>query len=197
MVSHGPTFLPSPGVTQLPNFPGTVLAGDYIPSQGTLPLCVFHCFFIPQATSSIQVSPGAGLASLLWERRELQSYNRWPSSSPKLLWQLQSLAPGPSTIAAVVPVQVPKTFLSAYAISLLSVFQCHLQSLSSKLLISWDSIGFFTLFFWRLARCPSWVHKQVGSAPTYLTAIFCHPKRCTFSIDIYIKSLRLTKNVSG
>ena len=33
----------------------------------------------------------------------------------------------------------------------------------------------FILFFTRSAKCPSWVHKQVGSALTYIAAIFSLP----------------------
>ena len=91
-------------------------------------LCVSLCVFIPTVTLSIQVSPGVGLASL-WEGRELRSYNRCLGSPPKLLQQPQS------------QVQGPGTFPWASKISLPSVFKCPLQSLASKLHISWDSVG--------------------------------------------------------
>ena len=105
------------------------------PHKNTVPLPA------PTETSNIQVSPGWGLACLLWEGWVLQSYNHWSGSPPKLLKQLQSLLPGLGTTAAVVHVQVPEIFPSSYTISLPSVFRCPLQSLASKLHIRWDSIG--------------------------------------------------------
>ena len=84
-----------------------------------------HHSFIPPATSGIQVSPGLVLASLLWEERELL-----------LIW-LSSKAPA----AAMVLAQVSGTFPLTYVISLVSVFKSPLQSLASKLHISWDSVG--------------------------------------------------------
>ena len=52
-----------------------------------------------------------------------------------------------------------------------SVFKRPLQPLAFKLPVSWDPSG-CSLYFGRSARYPSWVHEQVGSASTYLTAIF-------------------------
>ena len=66
----------------------TVPAGEYH-------LCVFPTVSLSfPVTWSIQVTPGVGLTSLLWEGRELWSYNRWSGSPPKFLQQLPSLVPG-------------------------------------------------------------------------------------------------------
>ena len=77
-------------------------------------------------------------------------------------------------IAAYVPAQIPGTLVSQR--NLLTVSFSIFSTIfgfqtSYKLGFHW----LFTLFFRRLARCPSWVHEQVGSAPIYFVTIFQPP----------------------
>ena len=57
MVSRGPTFLPSPDVSLLPDFSGIVEPVTTV-HVGECPLlCISHCIFISPMTSRIQFSP--------------------------------------------------------------------------------------------------------------------------------------------
>ena len=143
----------------------------------TVPVDVYHlCVcptlstlsLFPLVTSSIQVPPGAGLPSLLWQGRELVIYLSSPYPAAGT-----TLGQGPWAAAALVPVQIPGTLPP----------QCHLLtlticfSMSSAIFCYQTSykLGFhwlFTLFLRRSARCPSWAQGELGSVPTYLAFIF-------------------------
>ena len=130
-VDHNPTLIPSPGIIQLPNFSGNVLAGIYSPNEYIPPLCVSHFVSIPfshfqhpgpswcQAALHALVGERAGDLTLLpiscsrlWDRVQ-QPWSPHRSQGPY----------HPSTI------------------SLPSVFQCPLQLFASKLHMSWDSVS--------------------------------------------------------
>ena len=112
-VSCGPTLLPSPDVTWLPNFSGT-------PNQWPYSLlCVSHWVFFPQYLQA---------SRYLLVQDWLPFSRRGGAEKIQLLTRLSSKAPaaatvpgtGPGTAAAVVLAQVPGTFPSTYTISLLS-----------------------------------------------------------------------------
>ena len=54
MASCGPSLIPSPGVTWLPNFSSSVQPVTTVPPGVCHQLCVNYCVFIPPATPSIQ-----------------------------------------------------------------------------------------------------------------------------------------------
>ena len=188
MASRGRYLLPSPGVTWLPIFSGTVLAGNHSP-RWDIPQAV--CLWLYLYSPSNLKCPGlswhgsvnflwiycSGLwicySLWIWKGRELLSHNHWPGSPPKLLGQPRS------------PVQGLDTFLLALKISLLSIFKCLLQPLASKRHYQLEFCWLFTLFFGRSARCPSGLHEQMGSAPTYIATFFLEPGMtldCSFCI---------------
>ena len=126
----------------LPNFSGTVPAGNHSPIRGTLPLCISYCIFISPSDFKY---PG-----LSWCGTTFPALRGEGAAKLQLLIQLSSIAPAaatvlalgarPGTTATLVPAQVPGNFPSLYKL-LPSIFQHPLQSLASKLHISWDSIG--------------------------------------------------------
>ena len=133
-------------------------SGNHSSRGETLSLCISHCVFMAPATSSIQVSPGAGPASLFWSGGSCKVIVTDP---PKLLRPATVWVPPGArleTVAAVVPTQVPGNLPSLC--NLLTIYFSISPAIfglqaSYKLRFRW----LFTLFFKRSARCPSWVHK--------------------------------------
>ena len=77
----------------------------------------------------------------------------------------------PGTAAAVVPSQVPGTLPSLRNLLTVS-FSMPFAIFAFQILYKLGFHWLFTLLFRRSARCPSWVHNQVPSTPTYVAAIF-------------------------
>ena len=141
-VHHGPTLLPSLGVTQLSNFSGNVLASNLSPSGEILPLSISHYVFIPPNDfKQFGISwCGAAFPALVGEGAvELQSLIQPSSKAP-----VAAADPGARcqarTSSTLVPVQVPGTLLPQR--NLITIcFSTSSTVLASKLHISWDSIG--------------------------------------------------------
>ena len=172
--SHSPTFqpvwrlsksgsntaqlLPSPGVTQHPNFS---CARIHSPSGCVLPLCVSH--FISTSPSDFQ-HPGpswcrAALPALVGEGAG--ALTLFPSCSR--CWARAT--------AVLVLAQIPGTLPSQH--TLFTV--CFSMSSAIFCLQTSYNLGFhwlFTLFLGRSARCSSWAQGELGSTPTYLSATF-------------------------
>ena len=160
--SCGPSLLlpllPSPGVTRLPNFFGTVPARDHSTSWWMLPAVCLLLHLYPRSDFKC---PGLSwirsVNSPLWERREQLHYSHWPSCRGS--WGLCCGAWWDPPIG--------------HKISLPSDFKHPLQmSFCFQTSYQLEFCWLFILFLRRSARRSSWMHKQVGSAPTYLTAIF-------------------------
>ena len=102
-----------------------------------------------------------------------------PASPPMHPWHLQSLAPGPGT------------FPSAYKLSLPPILKDPLHTSASKLLINWGSVGSSLCASEDQLRVPVGCTKHVGSARTYITAIFQKINMNTFkALRIWDKSLK-------
>ena len=70
VVSHKSSLLPSPGITQLPNFSGTIPDGDHSPSKGTLlSVCLPLHLFLPSNFKQPDLYWWSSVASLLCSGR--------------------------------------------------------------------------------------------------------------------------------
>ena len=122
MVSHGPTLLPPPGFTQLPNFSGIVPASDQSPSQGTLP--------------AVCLPPHLYTPSGFQESRSLLAQDWLPCSRRGGSCEVTITDPALLQSPAAT---IPGTLL-AHTISLPFIFKHPLPSLASKLHIRWYSL---------------------------------------------------------
>ena len=78
------------------------------------------------------------------------------------------------------------------ALSLPTVFQCPIQFFGLQTSYKLGFCWLFTLFFRRSATCSSWAQGELGSTPTYLTAIFPSLPNFFLLIPRFSFSLTLT-----
>ena len=158
-VHHGPTVFPSPGVTWLPNSSGNNPVGIHSLSGWTPTLCVSHFIFIPPSDFKHPGPSWCHSILLVWQGRELLI---WLSSRDPVVGIGRHWA---GTCAGPRELTVPKQ--SPYHLFFNVLYNFGFQPLYM--------LGFhwlFTLFLRRSAMCSTCMQGEVGSAPTYLAAIF-------------------------
>ena len=143
-----------------PKFSDSVRTGDCYPSLGTpLAMCVLT------AISLQWFYVFRSLLELVFDFSALGG-----KGAPRLLlltW-LSSDVPVATVVFGTRPGDLPRRTIKPFYHLFWSILCDFNFQTSYWLRFCW----LFTLYFRRSARCPSWVHEQEGSAPTYLATIF-------------------------